>query len=174
MWTQSSAAASRRRSRVILTLGKIEGSSPGTSIARQLSTPNRICCFGRISRSPPDYWSLMPRSSTLFLATLAQIKSGTRPHRCAKSELPRQVHLQGKRAAVRPLWQAKEKSLKVMVSIRLLLPDGDIQVLRSSSPTARAGYPDGWLISDDRRARAPRLRAITNRRSVNANSARSS
>lgn len=69
------------------------------------------------------------------------------------------------------LCQAKEKSLKVMVRIRLLLPGGDIQMLRSSSPTPRAGSPDGWPISDDRRASAPRPRAITNRRSVNANSA---
>ena len=112
IWTQSSAAASRRRSRVIFTLGKIEGSSPGTSIARQLPTPNRISCFGRISRSPPEYWPVMSRSSRLFLATLVQIKSGTRPHRCPKSELPRKAHLHGKGTAIRPLWQAKEKSLK--------------------------------------------------------------
>jgi hypothetical protein len=89
--------------------GKVEGSSPGTSIARQLPTPNRIFRFGCISRSPPEYWSVMPRSSRLFLATLVQMKSGTRrtPHRCAKSELPCQTHLPGKRAAARPPWQAK-------------------------------------------------------------------
>jgi hypothetical protein len=118
----------------------------------------------------------MPRSSRLFLATLVQIKSGTRrtPHRCAKSELPCQAHLpvNGPPPGLPGRLRAQEKSLKVMVGIRLLLPDGDIQVLRSSSPTPRAGSPDGWPISEDRRARAPRPRAITSRCSVNVNSAR--